>query len=275
MFAGIIIVFCLFGWSSSQIYPHIPSGNPPPGGWPFVLAFEGAAFHGADSKFYGGLLADWLNPHNICVVAISYDDIVWPGGYEGQILEYAAEVAVSHTINPNRMGVIGESAGGWLASTLGLKNPNGANNVSWTVKAVANYYGPNDMTNLYLEHLKNGTPFDQVVIQDIIDFLGPYNETFYNTASPIYMVNPQSPPHFLAQGGRDRSVYYWNSNELMKALQAKGVYVEQTIIQNCTHSFSPNGVCYGRPGTWCHKDMSDPKEVHLADDMVAFFQKFL
>lgn len=34
-----------------------------------------------------------------------------------------------------------------------------------------------------------------------------------------------------AQGGQDKTVFYWNSNELLAALQVSNVFANQTIIQ--------------------------------------------
>jgi len=260
---------------SNPITPYIPSGNPPQGGWPFVVAFEGAAFHGTSSAKYGSRVAQYVLPQDIAVIAISYDQLQWPSGYEVGILSVVKEVASSKRLNAQRMGCIGESAGAWIASTIGIRNPTGTADTSWNVKAVANYYGPTDLAGLYLEHQKNGTPFDHVIMEDLIDFVGTYDEQTYNAASPIFFVNAQTPPHFLAQGGRDRTVYDWQSNELKSALESNGVYVSQTIIQNCTHGFDPNGVAYIRSDWWCHKNFSDPAEVNLGDDMGLFFKQFL
>jgi acetyl esterase/lipase len=127
------------------------------------------------------------------------------------IVSKSAEYNVSQKIV-----LLGASAGGHLALLQGYKY-----NLPVQVKAIVDFFGPTDMTDLYNNPASVFIPSS--TIAQIVGATPTTNPTLYQQSSPINYVTAQSPPTIILQGGLDLFVSPNQSIVLRDKLQTMGV----------------------------------------------------
>ncbi len=127
-----------------------PDTGRPFRGWPLVFSFNGACFRSVDT---GGLAADPVGAlaanGMACAVAIGHGDVVTAADIDSVIRSRIIPLVDNNRglVNPNKIGAIGFSAGGTLASYLGTVwargiDPANGTDHGFRVGAVVNFYGP-------------------------------------------------------------------------------------------------------------------------------------
>jgi acetyl esterase/lipase len=170
-------------------------------------------------------------------------------------LRYVREFADRFGIDPDRIGVWGESAGGHLAALLALtssepelEGSDGVVGVDSSVKAVVDFYGVSNLAAMpslmesfppeWIETLKassGGLPPDPMSIffRD-----SPVPEADRERlASPINHVRADAPPFLLIHGENDTVVPFAQSVAFRDALAASGVPVELVPVPGADHVF--------------------------------------
>ena len=147
--------------------------------------------------------------------------------------------SAKYSIDPNRLGVTGGSAGGHLALFLGVtgdvkefEGDGGNSNQSSRVACVVNYYGPSDFTQSY------GKSVDAAEVLPL--FLGGNLETArtqHLRASPLYWVTPNASPTLCIHGTDDKYVAHEQSVWLTDRLKAAGVDAELLTLKGAGHGF--------------------------------------
>lgn len=160
--------------------------------------------------------------------------------------------AAAYGIDPNRVGVLGYSAGGHVASTAathfdaGLTDSNAANGPHW-------YPGPKDSIDLY-----SSRPNFQALIYPMTTMVryrpGTTNDEYaYGPGRTIYIgtnastalvdytsnekqVTPQTPPAFINWGTGDALVDTLNSTAYRDSLISKGVPVKTVVVAGGAHA---------------------------------------
>jgi acetyl esterase/lipase len=163
-------------------------------------------------------------------------------------LRWVRNHAKNYNVNPNEIGVIGFSAGGHLASTLGTQfdTPNNFKETSLdTISA-----RPDFMVLVY----------PVVTMKDDYTHKGSQNKLLGKNASEVLkhqysnelQANASTPPTFIVHSGDDKAVPVENSLQLYKALNDHGVKTEMHIYPYGGHGYSL-AIGNGYLQTWVDK----------------------
>jgi acetyl esterase/lipase len=122
----------------------------------------------------------------------------------------------SEYVISDKFVLLGASAGGHLALLQGYKQTSPVR-----VKAIVDFFGPTDMTDLYNNPASPMIP--PTTVAQIVGATPTSNPTLYQQSSPITFVTPQSTPTIILQGGIDPLVASSQSTALRDKLQTLGV----------------------------------------------------
>jgi acetyl esterase/lipase len=146
--------------------------------------------------------------------------------------------ADKYQIDPERIGVVGDSAGGHLAQFLGVTGGvaefEGEENAgpSSRVTCVVNYYGPSDFTKSY------GKSVDAAEVLPL--WLGGNDQQQHHRhvlASPLNWVTPQAAPTLLLHGTEDKYVAHEQAVWMHERLKAADVEVTLLTLEGAGHGF--------------------------------------
>jgi acetyl esterase/lipase len=210
---------------------------------PAVLCIHGGGFRAGSRK---GFLTQAVHLAHHGYVAATADYRLAPAAkFPAAVNDVKAAVrylranAARLGIDPERIGVMGGSAGGHLALFLGVTGGvaqfegDGPNrDQSSRVACVVSYYGPSDFTKSY------GRSVDAAEVLPL--FLGgDVNEAraMHIKASPLYWVTPDAAPTLAIQGTKDRFVNYEQSVWIIERLLQAGVPAELETIEGSDHGF--------------------------------------
>ncbi len=147
--------------------------------------------------------------------------------------------AKQYKINPDRIGVMGDSAGGHLAQFLGVTGDvqsfegTGANlDQSSRVTCVVNYFGPNDLTKSYDKSIEAGKVLPPLLGGDL-----KTARKQHILASPLYWVTPHAAPTLCIQGNKDLLVNHEQAVWMVDRLKAAGVEAELLTLEGAGHGF--------------------------------------
>ena len=246
------------GGESLKLDAHVPEGKGPfpavilvhGGGWTAgtkTANFVKPLFPVLDRTGYTWFTIDYrLAPKHPYPAAI--DDV------EAAIAFVKAH-ARQYKVNPKRIALMGESAGGHLVNLAGIRNKGG-------VKAVVCFYGPVDLIEFTKQRFGDKPiakgMMDFFLIKDHLDAAG---EAKLREASPHTYLGKQTPPFLLIHGTKDDAVPYEQSDLQIKLLKAIGKKCDRITVQDGIH-----GVV-----NW----EKDPKFQAYKDEMIAWLRKTL
>ena len=187
---------------------------------PAVVYFPGGGFTSADhEKFIE--MRHALARAGFVVAAAEYRTVPvkFPALVEDgkAAVRYLRAHADEYGIDPERIGVIGDSAGGYLVQMLGATNGEKAfdkgdfTNVSSDVQAVCTIYGISDLTSI-------GEGLDPAM-----------------NASSLGHIDGSEPPFLIMHGSGDRLVSPMQSAHLAQALRKAGTDVEYVLVEGAGH----------------------------------------
>ncbi|MEI6481110.1 MAG: alpha/beta hydrolase [Candidatus Saccharibacteria bacterium] len=138
--------------------------------------------------------------------------------------------ANTYKVNPGKIGLLGESAGGHLSALAGVSQnvsdfeSSEYAGVSDSVSVIVDLFGPANLVSF-----TQGSP---LLLTALPSFLGSYSPI---AASPTSYIDASDPPFLLIHGDSDTLVPLAQSQELLAKLQSAGVESSLITVVNAGH----------------------------------------
>jgi len=221
---------------------------------PVVMYIHGGGWIGGDKS--NPFVADYgaeIVKHGMAFISVNYrlaPQFTYPAQNEDIdcAISYLNVNAKTLNIDMTRLAIMGDSAGGQLASMSALTSPH-----KKQIKAVVDFYGPADV---WAQVTRKPTPDKWA-----INYLGTANdETLARKASPMFANLAGAPPFLILHGMNDRTVYYAQSVNFEARLKAAGVDATLVGVKNAGHYFTTQ---------------SQPSLNDIEAQMIAFLNRHL
>ncbi len=206
----------------ADLYSPRELSQPVPG----LIFIHGGGWKGGKRSDYRVYTVDFAK-RGFVVATISYrlaQEAKFPAAVEDAkcAVRWMRANATQLHVDPDRIAVLGGSAGGYLSLMVGytaddprLEGHGGHEGTSSAVQAVVDLYGPTDLD----------TPLGRS--SDLVrNFLGKSfadDPELYRFASPITHLDAKDPPTFVLQGTIDSTVPVEQSDKLVAKLKSLGV----------------------------------------------------
>jgi acetyl esterase/lipase len=210
-----------------------------------VVVFPGGGYAHLATDHEGTKVAEWLNSLGVAAFVVKYR--LGPK-YHHPVMLHDGQRAVRTVrararewgVNPDRIGVIGFSAGGHMASSVGTHFDAGSTSATDPVERVSSR--PDFMMLIY----------PVITMQDAYTHAGSKQNLLGEKPDPDLVwlmsnelqVTPRTPPTFLVHATTDPVVPVENSLLFYKALHEAGVPVEMHLYETGPHGF---GLAQGFP----------------------------
>jgi acetyl esterase/lipase len=232
---------------------------------PVLIAIHGGGWQLGDRKFYrywGGYLAK----HGYAVFAIDYRLMkpgvkTWPGVvYDCRAaVQFVRANAAELGIDPDRIGLIGDSAGAHLSALVALAgeeplfssayrdDPSAATPAG--VKAVVGFYGVYDMLAQW-EHDQITRPRDSVTEKLLGGPPMVSRKTFFEASPLSYATVDKNSVRFLLIYGREDDIVdpASQSERFLTALKQAGFFARTIVVPGAGHFWSVDSV--DEPGSF-------------------------
>ena len=243
-----------FGFRPLQLDLWVPATGSPA---PLVVWIHGGGFMFGDRRHLPETLRpnqvfDALLDAGLAVATIDYRHAL-EAPFPAQLLDAKAAVRYLRAfadelgVSTERIGVIGESAGGHIASLVGLtahradlEGTHGVVGPSSAVDVVVDWYGPADLSTMP----RHPTPPQIAALLPPELHVPPEDHLVAGLdiaarvdASPISHVTAAAPPFLLVHGTADWLVPYGQSEQLAVALKGAGVPVDLVPVEGAEHIF--------------------------------------
>jgi acetyl esterase/lipase len=207
---------------------------------PLIIFVHAGAFYMGDKRQWIHYQLDCLN-QGYALASINYrlsGEAVFPAQIEDckAAVRWLRAHAAQYRLDPNHFVAWGASAGGHLAAMLGtagnIDDFDVGENLSFSsrVQAVADFFGPTDLTRLQPEHLKADSPESKFIGCSIKD-----HPDQAHRASPITYVTRDCPPFLIVHGDADPIIPCSQSALLADALRNAGVPVTLYTVKGAKH----------------------------------------
>lgn len=191
------------------------------GALPVVVTIHGGGWSTGDKRDFAAL-NDYLASRGYVVAAIAYRLLPaarFPAAQEdvAEAIRYLGGLAETHNLDPQRIALVGRSAGGQIALLAGYAARDPA------IRGVVAFYAPAAFRWGYANPAKPGVIDSSGVLDD---YLGGPPETHgaqYDAAEPARFVTPDTPPTLFIQGLRDEHVSPFHAEFVSARLLEAGV----------------------------------------------------
>jgi acetyl esterase/lipase len=243
-----------FGYRPLQLDLWVPAGEGPA---PLVVWVHGGGFMFGDRRilpetFRPNQVFDALLDAGLAVASIDYRHAL-EAPFPAQLqdakaaVRYLREFADDLGISTERVGAIGESAGGHIVASLGLsahradlEGTHGVVGPPSAVDVVVDWYGVADLPAMPRRtpppHVAAKLPQELLVAPEDQLTRGLEGQALAD-ASPITHVTADAPPFLLVHGTADWLVPYAQSEALHAALTAAGVEARLVPVEGAQHIF--------------------------------------
>ncbi|MCP5535499.1 MAG: alpha/beta hydrolase [Akkermansiaceae bacterium] len=234
-------------------YPDAKAGRPCPvivythgGGWA-----AGSRF-GAASGGFAPLFKILVNK-GFCIVSVDYRLYSKEGTVRMRdcvidskdAIRYLVKNSRSLGIDPGKLFVFGDSAGGHIAQMLALApakalaGDKDLADVDYNVTAGLSWYGPCDFEKTDLFNHDDRPGFKDRFGPRIVDTGVTAGEKLrlYREMSPINYLNKNSPPLLLIQGDKDTTIPVKHAYHMAEKAKESGAPVKTLIVRNAGHNW--------------------------------------
>ncbi|HET6882883.1 MAG TPA: alpha/beta hydrolase fold domain-containing protein [Pirellulales bacterium] len=265
------------------LLPKEPTAEAP---LPVMVYIHGGAWRGGSKREGISFLVPAVAGGSFAGVSMDYrltDEAIWPA----QIHDCKAAIrwiranAKKYNFDPQRIGVIGTSAGGHLAAMLGtsgnvdrLEGKVGGNlDESSRVECVVDEFGPSELLAMSgfpsdIEHDSPDSPESRLVGGAIQE-----HKDAARSASPITYVSPDDPPFLLVHGTEDPLVPYDQSERLLAAMTEEGVDATLIKVQGGRHGGFRSSELDRRIRLFLDKHLRGQSDIELPTDAIQPGQK--
>ncbi len=234
----------------------LPAGDGP---FPLVINIHGGGFRmGSKAMLDPAVARAWLQS-GVAVASIDYrlsGEALFPAAVQDAkaAVRFLRARATAFRLDAGRFMAFGQSAGGNLASLLGVTGDSpvfdhagmGDAQVSSRVQGVIDWFGPTDFAQMDAQARAQGCPASAQTHASAGSpesaYLGaPLAQVpeRVRLANPITHVTAAAPPFLLQKGGQDCSVPVGQSQLLYQALKAAGVPVTYELLPEGGHGDRP------------------------------------
>lgn len=218
------------GGESLKLDAHIPEGNGP---FPAVVLVHGGGWTaGHKTVNFVTDLFPLLDQTGMAWFTIDYR-LAPKHPYPAARIDVESAVrwvkanAKQYKVNPNKIALMGESAGGHLVNLVGAKNDAG-------VAAVVCFYGPIDL-EIFSKKFQGKPATGAMKSFFLVDDWGTADMARLRDASPHTYLNKSTPPFLIIHGTSDASVPYDQAILHTKLLKERGIPVELITVQDGVH----------------------------------------
>jgi alpha-L-fucosidase 2 len=188
---------------------------------PAVVLVHGGGWEAGDKRTYIRPWFDVLTRAGVAWFSVDYrlaPEWKHPAAVEDveAAVRWVRANARKYRIDPERIAIMGESAGGHLAALVALR-------ARVSVAALVSFYGVHDL-RMWADQ-RNGLP------RNISLYLPDTRPATLREASPSSYISPSSPPMLLIHGTADKGVPFAQSTTLCKAARR----CELLLIQGAPH----------------------------------------
>jgi len=240
------VVYARVGEKSLLMDIYSPENSTGP--LPAVMYIHGGGWRRGDKRQETPLP---LIPHGYVVASVNHrfsQEAIFPAQIEDckAAVRFLRARAKTYGIDPDHLGVWGDSSGGHLAALVGtsgdvkeLEGRVGEHlDVPSRVQAACVYYGPIDFIAILgqksdIRRGSPGAPESQLLGGPTLE-----HRDLALRACPLTYVTKDAPPFLIVHGERDARVPREQSESLRDALRAAGVEATLEIIEGAGHGFT-------------------------------------
>jgi acetyl esterase/lipase len=225
------VVYRTVGGVDLKLDIHRPNTPQGPDSRPVVIYVHGGGWMTGDKS--GDFKFDPFSDAGLVVVSISYrlaPDHVWPACRDdvAAAVEWVKKNAADYGIDPDRLAIMGYSAGGHLAMDAATRVPG--------IRAAVGIAAP---TDLVLDNYRRGGPSKSMqalfgLPADKEGLTVAAADVLYDN-SPINHITKDHPPTLLVAGDTDTSVPHHQSTHYQKRLESVGVRCELITMPAAGH----------------------------------------
>jgi acetyl esterase len=223
------IEFARVGEVSLTLDAYVPDG---PGPFAAVIVVHGGGFIAGDKQTYVKPLFEPLTRGGFAWFTINYrlaPVYPFPAAVEDveRAVAWLRANAAAYKVDPSRIALMGESAGGHLVAFVGTSRKRSAR-----VRAVVSFYGPHDFE---ARERALGAPSEPVRKFLGVSTLDDADIARMRAASPISHVHRGMPPYLLIHGTADAQVPHDQSTRMCERMKAAGASCEVFTIEGAPH----------------------------------------